>query len=267
MESDRVKKLFLPHLLCSILVISAITGSYVFAVTYPNPSTEFYVNDFSNLINGEVENNILNVNKNYENTLEKPQIVVVTVPDMQGLDEYAYSVGLFENWKIGNDEYDNGVLILLAMAERRIKVEVGYGLEGVITDAEAGRILDDATDYLSSGDYSSGINQIFINVASRVNEEYGYDNDEIFKSINTDVQENTTANAASYGKLIMLILLLIIIGGGRGGRRRRGGFFIWPFLGGGGFGGGSGGYGGGGFGGGGFGGGGSSGGGGAGRGF
>jgi uncharacterized protein len=261
MESDRVKKLFLPRLLCSILVISAITLSYVFAVTYPKPSTEFYVNDYANLINGDVENNILNVNKNYENTLEKPQIVVATVPDMQGLDEYAYSVGLFENWKIGNDEYDNGVLILLALEERRIKIEVGYGLEGVITDAEAGRILDDATDYLSNGDYSSGINQIFINVASRVNEEYGYDNDEIFKGISTDVKKNT-ANVASYGKLIMLILLLIIIGGGRGGRRRRGGFFIWPFLGGGGFGGGTGGYGGGG-----FGGGGSSGGGGAGRGF
>lgn len=265
MESDRVKKLFLPHLLCSILVIAAITGSHVFAVTYPNPSTEFYVNDLANLINVDVENNILNVNKNYENTSEKPQIVVVTVPDMQGLDEYAYSVGLFENWKIGNDEFDNGVLILLALEERRIKIEVGYGLEGVITDAEAGRILDAATDYLSNGDYSSGINQIFINVASRVNEEYGYDNDEIFSGISTDVQQNT-ANAASYGKLIMLILLLIIIGGGRGGRRRRG-FFIWPFLGGGGFGGGSGGHGGGGFGGGGFGGGGSSGGGGAGRGF
>lgn len=259
-----MKKLFLPHLLCFILV-TAITGSHAFAVTYPNPTTEIYVNDYANLINVDVENNILNVNKRYENTSEKPQIVVVTVPDMQGIDEYDYSVGLFENWKIGNDEYDNGVLILLALEERRIKIEVGYGLEGVITDAEAGRILDAATDYLSNGDYSSGINNIFINVASRVNEEYNYNNDEIFSSINTDVKQNAPANIASYGRLIMLILLLIIIGGGRGGRRRRG-FFIWPFLGGGGFGGSSG-YGGGGFGGGGFGGGGSSGGGGAGRGF
>lgn len=260
-----MKKLFLPHLLCFILVTAITTGSHAFAVTYPNPTTEFYVNDYANLINVDVENNILNVNKRYENTSEKPQIVVVTVPDMQGIDEYDYSVGLFENWKIGNDEYDNGVLILLALEERRIKIEVGYGLEGVITDAEAGRILDAATDYLSNGDYSSGINNIFINVASRVNEEYNYNNDEIFSSINTDVKQNAPANIASYGRLIMLILLLIIIGGGRGGRRRRG-FFIWPFLGGGGFGGGSG-YGGGGFGGGGFGGGGSSGGGGAGRGF
>lgn len=249
-----------------MLVTAAITGSNAFAATYPNPTTEFYVNDFANLINVDVENNIINVNKNYENTAEKPQIVVVTVPDMQGLDEYAYSVGLFEQWKIGNDEYDNGVLVLLALEERRIKIEVGYGLEGAITDAEAGRILDAATDYLSNGDYSSGINNIFISIASRVNEEYGYDSDEIFSGINTDVQQNTPVNIASYGRLIMLILLLIIIGGGRGGRRRRG-FFIWPFIGGGGFGGGSGGYGGGGFGGGGFGGGGSSGGGGAGRGF
>lgn len=260
-----MKKLFLPHLLCFILVTAITTGSHAFAVTYPNPTTEFYVNDYANLINVDVENNILNVNKRYENTSEKPQIVVVTVPDMQGIDEYDYSVGLFENWKIGNDEYDNGVLILLALEERRIKIEVGYGLEGAITDAEAGRILDASTDYLSNGDYSSGINNIFINVASRVNEEYNYNNDEIFSSINTDVKQNAPANIASYGRLIMLILLLIIIGGGRGGRRRRG-FFIWPFLGGGGFGGSSG-YGGGGFGGGGFGGGGSSGGGGAGRGF
>jgi uncharacterized protein len=256
-----VKKSFLPHLLCLIIVTAAITGFHVFAAAYPNPTAEFYVNDFANLLNGDVENNIINVNKNYENTSEKPQIVVVTVPDMQGQDENSYSVGLFKQWKIGNDEYDNGVLILLAIAERRIKIEVGYGLEGAITDAEAGRILDAATDYLSKGDYSSGINNIFINVASRVNEEYGFDSDEIFGGINTDVQKDTPINIASYGRLIMLILLLIIIGGGRGGRRRRG-FFIWPFIGGGGFGGGSGGFGGGS-----FGGGGSSGGGGAGRGF
>lgn len=241
-------------------------------VVYPEPTKTFYVNDFADVIDSKTEENITGVNLRYEKTKERPQIVVVTVDSLQGLDEKAYAVELFKKWKIGNKEYNNGLLILLAIKERRIKIETGYGLEGAITDAQAGRILDSSTGYLSSGDYSGGIESIFLQLANKVNEEYGYDEDEIFDNIdNSDKyasNDNDTAGFPNILKIIFIIILIIIFngfGGGRG-RRRRSGFYIPPtiFRGGGGFGGGGGFSGGGG---GSFGGGGSSGGGGAGRGF
>lgn len=261
------------NLLSLILVIALlITGTFAYGqgIKLPEPSREFYVNDFANLINEEAENNILKVNLNYENTKEKPQIVVATVPNLQGLDENKYAVELFEKWKIGNKEYNNGILVLLSLEERRIKIEVGYGLEGAVTDSIAGKILDNSIDYLSEGDYSTGLESIFYELAQRVNEEYGYDEDIIFGNINRNVpEENNTSDAGALGKLVLLIILIIIINGfgGGGRRRRRRGIFIPPIIHGpgsgfGGFGG-SGGFGGGGS----FGGGGRSGGGGAGRGF
>ena len=272
-------------LLLAVLIIITGVSAYGQDIKLPEPSREFYVNDFVGLISEDAKSNIVRVNLNYENTEEKPQIVIAVVPDMQGLDENKYAVELFEKWGIGNKKYDNGVLVLLAMEERRIKIEVGYGLEGAITDSVSGRILDDSMDYLSSGDYSAGLENIFYQLANRVNEEYGYNSDEIFGNMsfpnNTGEHRGGSSDGGAIAQLIIIIIIIVIInisGGGRGRRRRRG-IFIPPIttrntgFGGGfgsGFGGGSfggGGRSGGGFGGGSFGGGGRSGGGGAGRGF
>lgn len=253
-------------IVCYILTPIAAYGQ---DIKLPEPSKEFYVNDFAGIISEDAKNNMLRINSNYGKTKERPQIVVVTVKDMQGLDENSYSVKLFENWKIGNEDYDNGVLVLLALEERRIKIEVGYGLEGAITDSKSGRILDASLKYLSDGDYSTGLENIFYNLAKEINDEYGYDSKEIFGDIDTFEEQGT--DLGPLFKLLLLIFVIIIINGFGGGRkRRRGIFFIPPVIGprftnygsgthvGGNFGGGFKG---------GFGGGGRSGGGGAGRGF
>lgn len=254
-----------------IVVLLILNGTYLYAeeLKLPSPTREFYVNDFANIIDEEAEKNIIQVNLNYEKTEEKPQIVVVTVQSLQSLDENKYVVELFEEWEIGNKKYDNGILVLLALEERRIKIEVGYGLEGAITDSQSGRILDNSLDYLSQGDYSTGLESIFYQLAEKVNDEYGFSNEEIFNNVNVNIpEERPSSDNGELTRLIILIVIIIIINIFRGGgRRRRRGIFIPPFIGPGGFGGG-GGFTGGGFGGGGsFGGGGRSGGGGAGRGF
>lgn len=267
-------------MLAAVLIITGIFA-YGQEIKLPEPTSEFYVNDYADLISEEAEKNIIQVNLNYEKTKEKPQIVVTTVNNLQGLDENKYAVELFEKWKVGNKEYDNGILVLLSLEERRIKIEVGYGLEGAITDSQAGRILDNSIDYLSSGDYSTGLENIFYQLAERVNEEYGFSNDDIFNNVIIKEPTSNSTDAGALGKLLLLILVIIIINGfgGGGGRRRRRGVFIPPIIyGPGGFGGFSGGgrsggsgfggfSGGGRSGGGSFGGGGRSGGGGAGRGF
>jgi uncharacterized protein len=261
-----MNKKILPLIIVFIIIFSyTIYGEAVI----PNPTNTFYVNDFANVIDNQVETDIVTVNKNYEKTKEKPQIVIVTVNNMQGMDENSFAIKLIENWKIGNREYDNGILVLLAIEERRIKIEVGYGLEGAVTDSEAGRILDSSINYLSNDNYSAGINNIFIQLAKQVNEEYGYNDDDIFKDINVNNNQPEKNELYGIGRILTIIIILIILNIFRGGPgRRRRSYFIPPTIHRiGGFGGGF--SRGGGFGGGGrsFGGGGRSGGGGAGRGF
>lgn len=86
------------------------------------------------------------------------QIVVLTVPTLGGKSVEDYAVRVFEEWKIGSRELDNGVLILVVPQDRRVRIEVGYGLEGTLTDATASRIIRDLmTPRFREGNYDVGI--------------------------------------------------------------------------------------------------------------
>ncbi len=86
------------------------------------------------------------------------QIAVLTVPTLGGESVEDYAVAVFESWKLGQKGKDNGVLILVAPQDRRMRIEVGYGLEGVLTDLLAGRIIrNEMTPRFKAGDYNGGI--------------------------------------------------------------------------------------------------------------
>lgn len=69
------------------------------------------------------------------------QVVVVTVPSLQGLTIEDYGVQLGRHWQIGQKDQDNGIILIVAPTEREVRIEVGYGLEGVMTDALANQII------------------------------------------------------------------------------------------------------------------------------
>jgi uncharacterized protein len=88
------------------------------------------------------------------------EIAVVTVPSLDGVSVEEYAVKLFEKWGIGEKDKDNGVLFLIAPNERRAKIEVGYGLEPIITDGRAGEIIRETViPFFKAGDYNQGILQ------------------------------------------------------------------------------------------------------------
>ncbi len=93
--------------------------------------------------------------------LERDTTAEVAVVIALTLDDYPieqYAVGLFEEWGIGKKGNDNGVLFLVAYVENEVRIEVGYGLESIITDGRAGRILDrDVVPYLRDDDYDGGM--------------------------------------------------------------------------------------------------------------
>ncbi|GLK83438.1 TPM domain-containing protein [Ancylobacter defluvii] len=86
------------------------------------------------------------------------QFVVATVPSLQGTSVEDYANQLFRAWKLGQADKDNGVLLLVAPGERRVRIEVGYGLEGVLPDAVASTIIQTAiVPAFRAGDFAAGI--------------------------------------------------------------------------------------------------------------
>jgi uncharacterized protein len=124
-------------------------------IKFPSPSG--YLNDFADVIDREMEIKIENMLKNFERETTN-EIAVVSVKSTEPLDPKTYAVKLFEKWGIGKKGKDNGVLILLSLKERRIEIEVGYGLEGILTDGKCGEILDKyAIPYFKEKKWQEGL--------------------------------------------------------------------------------------------------------------
>ena len=85
---------------------------------------------------------------------EPHQVVVVTLADLEGksIEDYGYQLG--RHWGIGEKGNDNGVLLIIAPNERQVRIEVGYGLEGVLTDAVSSVVLNNMTPALKENDYN-----------------------------------------------------------------------------------------------------------------
>ena len=236
---------------------------------YPKPTSQFFINDFAEVIEQSAEDEIYSKGAALQEKTTA-QVVVVTVDTLDGEEPADYALELGREWGVGQKEEDNGVVILLAKTERQIYIAVGYGLEGALPDSKTGRIIDIyGLDYLKNNDFSNGLLEIFKAVVNEVYIEYGEEPEEGYTAIEDTNEETLEEYGArvlvSWVIMIAVVILFILIFG----RRRRG--FFW-FGGPGGFGGGSGfggfsGGSGGSFGGGFSGGGGSFGGGGAGRGF
>ena len=196
------------------------------------------------------------------------QIAVVIIKDLNEVPIEDYAVKLFRDWGIGNAK-NNGVLLLISKNDRKFRIEVGYGLEGAITDLQTNNILEnDLTPNFKNGDYYRGIDETINSLEAAAVGEY-----KVQRQRNDD--DNDGGGGSNIiGLIVIIIIIFFVIGRGRGGGRGGGmmsrrGFNPWIipalFPGGGSWGGGGGGGFGGGGGGGGFGGfgGGSSGGGGA----
>ena len=230
---------------------------------YPEPTDNFYVNDFADVMTDSDESEFLSRAVALEKATTA-QVVIATVEDLGGDEPYEYATELGRQWGVGNDETDNGVLILFARDDREIFIAVGYGLEGALPDSKTGRIIDVyGLEDLKNDNFSKGILSIGKALINEVYIEYGLQPEEGYVNID-NIQEEIVDPAkvgVSWAVLIIILIILMLLS------RRRGGIIFFPmFHGGGGFHGG--GFSGGGFSGGGFsGGGGSFGGGGAGRGF
>ena len=238
-----------------------------FAFAYDFPALTGRVVDQANIMTPESRSEIEGKLKDLEDK-SSIQLVVATVKSLQGGDVETYANELFRAWKLGQAQKNNGVLLLIAPNEHKVRIEVGYGLEGTLTDALSSVIISSAiVPRFKTGDFSGGIGRGVDGIISVLSG----DTSEWQRKV--DVRQDDPSG--DFNKLFPILFFLLIFficwylvrnsggGGGPGSPGRRGGGPLFIPYGGSSWGGGSGGFGGGGFGGGFGGGGGSSGGGGA----
>ncbi len=130
------------------------------------------VNDYANMLSpgtiAALEAKLADFEKS-----DSTQVAVLTVPSLQGEVLEEFSIKVAEKWKIGQKKLDNGAILLVAKEDRKMRIEVGYGLEGKLTDLRSGRIIDNIIKpSFTAGDYDRGITEGVDAIMQTVKGEY-----------------------------------------------------------------------------------------------
>jgi uncharacterized protein len=166
------------------------------------------------------------------------QLVVVTLPSLQGYEIEDYGVQLLRHWQIGQKKLNNGTVFLIAPTEHKVRIEVGYGLEGVLTDAMSSLILQRAVlPKFKAGDVQGGI----VDGTSAIVEQMGLDpstaETKAAEAAQAMARETPRHHRNPIAGLIPLIVIFFVFSSIFRGRRRGGGGLGWllplMFLGGG----------------------------------
>ena len=155
MKATRTKRKLTIFALPVFLYI--LTGTMPCSAERPIPKPRGLVNDFANVIPQAYEKKILTAATELLQKTKIP-VVVVTIPDIGGAEYNDYANRLYEAWGIGKKGEDKGLLLFVTVKERKMRIEVGYGLEGVIPDGLAGEVRDRyMVPYLKKNQYGEGL--------------------------------------------------------------------------------------------------------------
>jgi uncharacterized protein len=196
-----------------------------------------WVHDEANILSAQAKAELEYMLKTERDSTSN-QIAVLIVPTLNGDDISRYAVEVFEKWKLGKAEKDNGALFLIAVNDRKMRIEVGYGLEGVLTDAVSGRInRNEVAPRFRTGDYDGGVKAGVNAIIQTIKGEYK--NEE-------PPQQRKRKRGTPISTIIILLIIIFIASRRRGGGGGSGGYWAAGSMLGGGFGGSSSSWGGGG---------------------
>ncbi|MDY6839769.1 MAG: TPM domain-containing protein [Thermodesulfobacteriota bacterium] len=196
------------------LIVSALALG---AEEFPKPKG--LVNDFADVISADDEQRLVQVTGELLKKTEVP-IVVVTMPEIGGEDYNEYANRLYAAWGIGEKGKDRGVLLFVTIKERKMRIETGYGIEGLIPDGLAGQIRDQyMIPYLRQNQFGKGLLNGTLAIAQIIAKDQG---------VRLTGQAPVRPPARSGGSLIKVLLALIFFVLFFSMGRRRGG--IWPLL-------------------------------------
>lgn len=184
------------------------------------PALTGRVVDGANLLSSEAHQRIAAKLKAYEDKTSD-QVVVATVPSLQGIGIEDFANGLFRFWKLGQAKTNNGALLLVAPSERKVRIEVGYGLEGALTDALSKVIITTAVaPKFKTGDFAGGIEggvDAILNILSGDAEEW-----QRRATVRDDESSPEEQVVMVIAMLFVVLFIILVIRGARqqGGARR-----------------------------------------------
>ena len=229
-----MKKTF-SFLLALCLVLSF--GVTAFAVV--EPSESFYAADYANVLTNSTEASIVSYNGALEQQCQGAQIVVVTVDYLDGMSCDTYAYQLFNDWGVGSSEYNNGMLLLLAVQENKAWLAYGLGLTSHLSTGKVDKLLDNYfwTDF-DKGNYDRAVGKLFTALLEWYDGVYGSSVVSAGQNAGTGSvpqtagsQSNARNRLGGLIRVVVLIAILMALSGGFGGRRRGfGGILPWLFL-------------------------------------
>jgi uncharacterized protein len=184
-----------------------------------------YVEDYANVINSTHEQRLNGILQELEQKTGA-QYIILTVETTGGMTIEQLSIELAEKWKLGQRGKDNGMLFSLAVKERKYRFEVGYGLEGFITDQFCGRVGREVlVPYLKEGNYGEGIYQANLKVVKKIAAEAGVTLTGMPRVPPMSTQRRNVRRGLPCCSILPILIFMFLVFG-RGGR----GMGLWFFL-------------------------------------
>ena len=190
------------RLLFSLFLLLLLFPARSFALDVP--PLRGHVNDYAGLLSpGEARG--LEARLAAFERSDSTQIVILTVPTLAGESLEDFSIKVAESWRIGQKGLDNGAIILIARQERKVRIEVGRGLEGKLTDLVSGRIIrNEMVPRFKSGDFDGGVEAGVAAVSSVVKGEY--------RAGSRDLRQTRKSIHPIYTLAIFLLVLCVFLG-------------------------------------------------------
>lgn len=219
-----MKPIKLAAALLIVLLLAAMSFGLVEAqaleLKVPNPTREFYSNDFAKILNESTERDIVSLGESTFKATEGGQVVFVSIDTLNGATIEEYANTLFNKWKIGTK--DKGILFILSMQERKSRIEVGYGYEGILTDLESNKLLIKFSELNKEKGMDEAVKTIYADICSIVTgdgDSVQYpDTAEVRERESGDrsfVKDNPILSAVFVIIVLILVVLDFILTGGR----------------------------------------------------
>ncbi len=204
------------------LILLSLLTYQVFALKIPK--LKGHVNDYANVLTAGEESELENYLMDFERS-NSAQVALLTIKSLKGENLEDYSLRVVDEWKLGVKGRDNGVLLLISMQEKKMRIEVGYGVEGVLTDAKSGYIIRTIiVPAFKQGNFSSGIAGGLSAIMDTISKDLIITDEEIAQSRKASGKRKSQI---PFGFIIFVLMMVF----GRLGRGRRGGFLTAMLLG------------------------------------
>ena len=219
------------HLYKRLIVIGGIVLSLSgICLGQSFPTTKGYVSDYVGIIRPQYTTYLSNISRRID-AASKTQIMTVVIESLDGITIEEYANRLYEEWGVGDKDTHQGALLLLAMKEKKVRIEVGYGLEAILPDGKSGYILDQyIVPHFKNGNYEKGIASGHLAIANIVGKAFQIPLNNVSQYEKHAKSQETPLNTASSvillggivmmmctrrGRQMMPLFLFLMMGSGR----------------------------------------------------